>query len=321
MRLRSLGSGGALVSEIGFGSWGIGGDVGGSVAYGATDDAESMRAVLRAVDAGVTFFDTSDLYGSGHSEELLGRAFRRLRGQVQIASKVGFVDANGAQDFSRVHILRSVEGSLRRLETDHLDLYQLHSPALEDLSGPHAPLETLEGLRREGKIRAVGVSVRSPSDGLAVVRSYPDVRAIQVNFNLVDQRAAEIGLIPECGRQGVGVIVRTPLCFGFLAGGYGAVDQFGESDHRRRWPPEQLKRWAEAFELFTAALDGPAAQTPAQLALRFCLSYPGVSTVIPGMLTAAQVDENVTAGDLPSFSPAELSLLEAVYRANTFFVK
>jgi|SRR3990172_3582586 len=319
MKYRRLGSTGLQVSEIGFGGWGIGGSVNGAVAYGSTDDSESKLALQLAFDLGITFYDTSDFYGFGHSEELIGQALKKVRPEVIIATKVGLLDAKGTQDFSPRHIRSAVEVSLRRLQTEYIDLYQLHSPSVDVVGQDDSVLSTLQSLQTEGKIRAFGISVRSPDDGLVAVTKW-GFRCIQVNFNLVDQRAAETGLLALCAKQDVGVIVRTPLCFGFLTGQYSADDGFDAFDHRRTWSPEQIRRWAEGYGLFSAALVDRERQTPAQFALRFCLSYPSVSTTIPGMLSRKQVEENVAASQLDMLAATELLQIAEVYRRNEFFV-
>lgn len=315
MRYRELGRGGLRVSEVGFGTWGLGGTNNGSVAYGPTDDAESWRALRRAFERGVTFYDTADLYGGGHSESLLGEVFAPLREEVVLATKGGFVDGGAAQDFSPAHLEAALAGSLRRLRTDYADVYLLHSPPVALLADEPAVVRWLEGVKRRGLARAVGVAVRSPDDGLAVLRNF-DVDCLEVNFNLADQRARENGLLGMCALHGVGVIVRTPLCFGFLTGAYDGAT-FATGDHRGRWSPEQRRRWHEAHEIFR---DGNRSGTPAQWALRFCLSYPGVSTVIPGMLTPAQVEENAAAGAAGPLPAAEREHIEAVYSGQEFFV-
>jgi aryl-alcohol dehydrogenase-like predicted oxidoreductase len=316
MRYRRFGHTRLRVSEIGFGTWGLGGTHGGSVAYGPTDDGQSLAALRRAFDLGINFYDTSDFYGFGHSEDLLGEAFAGLRRHVVLATKAGFVDAQ-KQDFSPRHLQTALDASLRRLRTDHVDLFLLHSPPLEALERTSETWDCVENLRGLGKARAIGISVRSPEDGLAAVAQFaPD--AIEVNFNLADQRAVQNGLFERCAHQGIGVIVRTPLCFGFLTGAFASQESFEASDHRRRWSPEQRARWNEATELFRA---GAAVQTPAQFALRFCLSHAGVNTTIPGMLCAEHVDENAAASELGPLSSNELSRIGALYESQTFFLK
>ncbi len=319
MRYRQLGATGIRVSEIGFGAWGIGGNAKGAVAYGPADEDESRKALLQAVEVGVNFFDTSDFYGFGHSEAVLGRALRPVRSKVAIATKVGFLNAAGDQDFSPSHIERSLDASLRRLQTDYVDLYQLHSPPRELLKSNSEIVKTLERLQAAGRIKAFGLSLRAPDDGLVAVREL-GFNCLQVNFNLLDQRAIGNGLFDLCSKRNVGVIVRTPLVFGFLTGHYSATDDFDPSDHRRRWSPEQLERWATAHHLFVALIDAKNGEKPSQFALRFCLSFDSVSTVIPGMLKAEHVIENAGASDLGPLSQPACGRIAEIYREHGFLV-
>ena len=319
MEYRRLGATDLQVSEIGFGGWGIGGDVHGAVAYGPTNDRETELCLRRAFDQGVNLFDTADIYGSGHSEELLGRAFGSLRSRALFATKVGLLNAEGSSDYSAGHIRRSVEKSLRRLRTDYIDLYQLHSPTI-DTFGDGDVLTELQRLQKEGKIRAYGVSLRSPDDGLILVEKCR-IDCIQANFNMMDLRIVDNGLLALCKARDVGVIGRTPLCFGFLTGQYSEDTDFHRSDHRRRWPREQLRTWTRGSEVFADIFASQKGQTRTQIALRFCLSYPEISSVIPGMLTREHVDENLAASELGKLGPAELQQIADIYSSNEFFVR
>lgn len=312
MQYRTLGATGLRVSVIGFGTWGLGGAVDGAVAYGPTQDAQSVAALQAAQSLGINFFDTADFYGFGHSEEVLARALGAVRDQVVIASKGGML-RDGRQDFSPAHLRAALEGSLRRLGTDYIDLYQLHSPS-PDVMRSEELRHTLESFRTEGKVRAYGVSARSPEDA-AVAVSELGFQCVQANFSLVDQRALECGLFEACRLSGSAVIARTPLCFGFLTGRYSAATAFDAHDHRNRWPLEQRRRWADALGLFVKNQPSPA-----QFALRFCLSYPEVASAIPGMLTPAHVQENGAAGDLGPLARREIAEIAAVYRQHSFFV-
>ncbi|MEW6156919.1 MAG: aldo/keto reductase [Verrucomicrobiota bacterium] len=313
MNYRILGKTGFRVSEIGFGAWGLGGD-----AYGRVDDAVSKTALLHALDLGVNFFDTADLYGGGHSEKIVGETLRPFRDRVLIATKVGTLPHTGfymPQDFSPGHIRKGIEASLRRLQTGHIDLYQLHSPDLQtcDLEGA---VRTLEHLRAEGVVRAFGISVRSPADGKLALQRFA-VDTLQVNFNLIDQRAVDCGLFELAQRLHVGIIARTPLCFGYLTGKFTGSENFEGRDHRANWPAEQLRRWAEAPNAFASLHDHR--RTPAQLALRFCLAWNAVSTVIPGMMTPQHVAENLSAVRVPRLTEAELAEIRRIYQAHTFY--
>lgn len=313
MKYRELGNSGLTVSEIGFGAWGIGGSVGGHAAYGITDDIVSIRALHAALDAGVTLYDTSDLYGMGHSELLIGRVFQQRRDQVVIATKGGMVNPAGEQDFSPAYLRGALERSLSRLASDYVDLYQLHSPPPEELEQIAGLAHFLEALVKEGKARVAGVSARSPQEALLLVERH-GFRSVQVNLNLLDWRAIDCGLLERCRALGVGVIARTPLCFGFLTGRYRCDDVSDPYDHRARWPREQLERWIGAAASYGAVINSGGEQTSGQKALRFCLSFDAVSAVIPGMLTAEQVQENILASSLGALTPEELILVERIYR-------
>ena len=319
MKYRTLGATGIHVSEIGFGTWGLGGDHGGAVAYGPVHDDASRAALQTALDRGVNFFDTADLYGFGHSEELLGEAFSSRRDSVVIATKGGFIDA-AKQDFSLAHLGQALDGSLRRLRSDHVDLYQLHSPDIATLRQQPEIIAFVERLRAAGKIRAWGFSARSPEEARQAIEEF-HAPCVQVNFNLTDQRAITNGLFDLCAQHQAGVIVRTPLCFGFLTGKYDSQTAFADSDHRRCWSEEQLQRWTEANEIFKFLFEANPSDTPAQLALRFCLSFPAVSTTIPGMLTGAHVHENSSASDR---GPLPMEMLRRAMQAgatNEFFIR
>jgi len=318
MRTRRLGKTGIEVSEIGFGGWGIGGSNGDAIGYGPTDDGASRATLRQALERGVTFYDTSPVYGYGRSEALIGEVFEGVRGKVVVASKVGFVHSSGAQDFSPGHITRSLEESLGRLRTDYVDLYQVHDPPLALLEREAGVLETLQALKREGKVRALGITVRSPEDAFRAVERF-GFECVQVNFNLLDQRALQTGLLDFCQSHEVGVVVRTPLCFGFLTGAYAAEGPFPPTDHRSHWSVEQRALWMEGYRLFRSVLDQEQ-QTPAQMALRFCLSTPGVSTVIPGMLQPEHLAENAGASALGPLAPAQLETLHRIYRGQRFFL-
>lgn len=314
MHYRRLGATGLEVSEIGFGGWGIGGD-----SYGLTEDSVSLDAVRAAVESGINFFDTSDLYGRGRSELLLGAALEGIRSRVKITSKVGSGGGVDRQDFSASAIRSCLEASLRRLRTDYLDLYLLHSPRVEDVEADPAIVETLEQLRREGKILACGVSARSPADAVVFARHF-GFKAIQVNFNLLDQRAREAGLFELAGELDVGLIVRTPLCFGFLTGKYEDV-RFPDGDHRALWSVEQRLAWAQGLRKFVRRGMMEPGEDPIRFALRFCLSQPGVSSAIPGILVRQHAVENSGASDGRLLSAEQIDLCFETYRSNAFFVR
>ena len=319
MKYRELGNTGVKVSEIGFGAWGIGGNVKNSRAYGPTDDKVSIRALERAFEKGVTLYDTSPLYGYGHSENLIGSTFKKHRDQIIIASKVGYRDFNGEQNFSPNYIKKSLEESLVRLQTDYIDIFQLHDPPMSVLQKDSYIFSILESLQDEGKIRLIGISTKSPDESILALEKY-DFKSIQVNFNLIDQRALGKGLFQKCKEKGVGFIGRTPLCFGFLTGEYDSKQRYAKSDHRSLWSNEQVEQWANAYKLFAKEIKSED-QTNAQIALRFCLSHSELSSTIPGLLTTEHVDENTHSSDLGVFPHATLEKFSQIFKSNDFFVR
>lgn len=313
MRTRPLGSTGLVVSEIGFGAWGIGGRTAGATSYGATDDTVSRRALAVALDRGITFFDTAPAYGDGHSERLIGEAVRGRRDRVVIATKAGLPGFGAPPDFSPAALRASLEGSLRRLGTDHVDLLQLHNPSLRDLRVRPEILEALEGFRRAGLARAVGLSLKSPADGPPAIHAFA-VRQLQVNLNMLDLRALDVGLLDVAAGTGTGIVARTPLAFGFLAARMAPGTVFPADDHRSLWPREQVDRWIAAADALFARI--PAVESDFQprsvAAIAFCLSLPAVSTVIPGLLSVEEVD---AAAEAVAPLPAEVMAdLVATYR-------
>jgi aryl-alcohol dehydrogenase-like predicted oxidoreductase len=318
MRYRLLGKTGIKVSEIGFGTWPIGGSTSdGPNSYGATDDRVSLRALERAFELGITFYDTSNIYGYGHAEELLGKAFSKKRDKVVIASKVGCLKHRGAYNLQPQYIRDELEKTLRRLQSDYLDLYQIHSAPIELIKEHPEYVETFHELKREGKIRAFGYSVKSPQDGLIAIRDF-GFEALQVNFNLIDQRVIDCGLFDLAENRQTGLIVRTPFCFGFLTDTITDLN-FPPDDHRSVWPKEQLELWLRAPKLF-APLRKARGWTAAEFALKFCLSFPLVSSVIPGIMTPEEAEENAHVSDLPPLTESEISIIRKIYLENEFFI-
>lgn len=317
MKYRALGSTGLTVSAIGFGGWGIGGLTAGATSYGETDDAVSRRALERAFECGITLFDTSPAYGDGRSERLIGEVFKGRREKVVIASKAGYRSWTAAPDFSPAALRASVEGSLARLATDYVDLLQLHNAPAALLRAERAIVAALEDLRHAGKIRAWGVSAKSPEDGAAAIRD-AGAGVVQANLNMLDVRAITSGLVDAARAADAALIARTPLCFGFLSG---AASALAPGDHRAAWPPRQIARWREGAEMMFTQAAPAAPHEHADTALRFCLSVPCVASVIPGILTPAEAERNAAAGDLPPLPPAQYEAVLELNRAHEFFVR
>jgi aryl-alcohol dehydrogenase-like predicted oxidoreductase len=300
MRYRALGKTGIQVSEIGFGGWAIGGptDAGGvPIGWGRTSDDESMAAIRRARDLGVTFFDTADIYGHGRSESLLGMVLSRRRPDVVIATKVGIVRTTAGEhrkDYSKRHIFYAIDGSLKRLRTDYIDVYQIHNPSIAELEREEIQ-EAMEMLQSWGKIRVWGVSIATPDDGLEIIRRRWGY-TLQVLFNALNQKPAE-ELLPAAREGGYGIIARVPLASGLLTGKYGADSTFPPNDVRQNFlTPRRLEDVLQRVDEMKSIVAGSTASLT-EAALRFVLSSAEVSTTIPGARNVRQVESNVAAAD------------------------
>lgn len=289
MRTRTFGRTGLTVGEIGLGAWQFGDDEG----WDGPDEQESRRIVDEAANLGCTFIDTAPAYAGGRSEDFIGRAIEGRRDDFVLCTKFG----NGADaSLDADAIQRSVESSLQRLRTDHVDILLLHSPPRELLT--HTPLfATLERLKESGAIRHYGVSLRGDGgDELRAVLAETGSEAVEVRFNALYQEPADA--IAEAGEAGVGVIVKVPLESGWLSGKYDATSRFEGA--RSRWSADDIARRAGHLEAFESVLS--AGLSTSHAALQFVLGQPGVSTVIPGTKSVGQLRDNVAAGsaELPA---------------------
>ena len=305
MNYRQLGSTHIKVSEIGFGGWAIGGpaDASGTpLGWGRTSDDESLAAIRRARELGVNFFDTADSYGFGRSESLLGIVLSRTRKDVVIATKVGVVrDAEGrlSKDFTRQHISHAVDGSLKRLRTDYIDLYQLHNPTLDELRRDEIH-EAMDRLQEMGKIRYWGVSVSTPEEGIEIIRNSWGY-ALQVLYNVLNQAPA-LDLFGLAKQKNFGIIARVPLASGLLSGKYRTTTSFPADDVRQNFlTPKRLEEVIPRVDEIKSIIGG-ATRSLTESALQFVLAHDAVSTTIPGARNVHQIDLNVAAaaGRLPA---------------------
>ena len=300
MQYRELGRTGIRVSVIGFGAWAIGGASAGSgtpLGWGRTSDDESLAAIRRARDLGVNFFDTADSYGFGRSESLLGIVLSRTRQEVVLATKVGVIRSSSGdirKDFSRQHIFHAVDGSLKRLRTDYIDLYQVHNPSLDDLRREEIQ-EAMEMLQDAGKIRFWGVSVSTPEEGMEVVQRGWG-HALQVLYNVLNQAPAR-ELFPAAKEKGYGVVARVPLASGLLTGKFRADTVFGGDDIRQNFlTPRRLEEVLARVDEAKSIIGGTA-RTLSEGALRFVVANDAVSTTIPGARNVRQVEMNTAAAE------------------------
>lgn len=316
MKLRPLGRTGLQVSEISFGTWAIGG------AWGHTDEKESLRALDEAIDGGVNFFDTADVYGDGRSERLLAKATKGREDRIHIATK--FCRAGDIHDpatYAYEKVRDWCEASLKRLERETIDLYQIHCPPLAILQDG-AVFDVLDRLQQEGKIRAYGVSVESVEEGLLCLRK-PGVQALQIIFNLFRQKPID-ALLPAAQEREVGLLVRLPLASGLLTGKFREDAVFESSDHRSFNRDGQQFNVGETFaglpfekgvalarELAWIA-EGRGSMTHA--ALRWLLDFPEISCVIPGFKNVRQVQDNLAAQRTKPFTAEEHDRLRSFYR-------
>lgn len=315
MQYRTLGRTGWKVSTVSFGCWAIGGT------WGMVNDQESLAALHKAVDLGVNFFDTADVYGGGRSERLLARLRKERKETIVIATKAGRgLDPHVTSGYNRRNLTAFVERSLTNLETDALDLLQLHCPPTDAYYTPEI-FAVLDDLVKQGKVRHYGVSVEKVEEGLKAIE-YPNVETVQIIFNIFRQRPAEL-FFGEAKRRQVGILARVPLASGMLTGKLNANSQFAPADHR------SFNRNGEAFdrgETFSGvdydvalkAVDSlrpliPQGMTMAQMALRWILMSEAVTCAIPGAKRPVQVEENAASADLPALTPETMSQIRAIY--------
>jgi len=324
MRYRPFGKSGWNVSEIGFGAWAIGGDM-----WGPQDDAESLRALHRAVDLGVNFIDTAQGYGKGHSEELIGKFLRDRTEQLYIATKVPPrpgspwpppEDADARQIFPASYIIEECEKSLQRLQREWLDIYQFHTWATA-FNVVDEWFEAMTKLKQQGKIRAVGVSVPdTTADNVIGALILGKVDAVQVIYNLFEQYP-RWNLFPVCHKLGIGLVVRVPFDESALTGKLTPTTTFPQGDIRRHYfRGNNLRSVVRRVEEIRKFMNNQhPVMSMSEYALRFCLSEPAVSTVIPGIRTISQAEANVAASDDVHLDEHELEELRRFYWRKDFW--
>jgi len=316
MEYRALGRTGWNISAIGFGAWGIGGD-----AWGATDDHVSLAALNRAIDLGINFIDTADVYGDGHSEQLIAQVLKARSEQLIIATKAGRrLDPHTASGYNRQNLTSFVERSLRNLETEALDLLQLHSPPSEVYDMPEV-FGILDDLVQQGKLRFYGVSVERVDEALKAI-TYPHVQSVQIIFNMFRLKPAE-QFFAAAREHRVGILARVPLASGLLTGKFRPQTQFAANDHRN------FNRHGEAFDQgetfsgvdYETGLQAveqlrplvPQGATMAEFALRWILMFPEVTSAIAGAKNPEQVEDNVRAATLPPLSHEKMDRVREIY--------
>uniref|UniRef100_Q01Z07 Aldo/keto reductase n=1 Tax=Solibacter usitatus (strain Ellin6076) TaxID=234267 RepID=Q01Z07_SOLUE len=317
MNYRELGRTGWKVSDISFGAWAIGGS------WGSVDDGESLAALHSAIDSGVNFIDTADVYGMGRSERLIAQLKRERKEEIIVATKAGRrLSPHTADGYNESNIAGFIEDSLRNLATDCLDLVQLHCPPTDVYYRPEL-FGALDRLVKAGKVRYYGVSVERVEEALKAIE-YPNVQSVQIIFNCFRQRPADL-FFAQAMQKHVGILARVPLASGMLSGKLTPDSQFAPDDHR------QFNRHGEAFDKgetfsgvdYQTGLDAveelrqllPDGVTMAQFALRWILMFPAVTCAIPGGKRPSQVRDNCAASGLPPLSTAAMDAVRRIYGA------
>ena len=318
MQYKELGRTGMKVSTVSFGAWAIGGT------WGKVNDENSFAALNRALDAGVNFFDTADVYGDGHSEKLIAKLKKQRSEKFYVATKAGRrLDPHTAEGYNKKNLNSFVERSLKNLETETIDLLQLHCPPTQVYYMPEV-FDTLDDMVKDGKIRYYGVSVEKVEEALKAIE-FPNVQSVQIIFNMFRHRPAEL-LFEQVKKRNVGIVARVPLASGVLSGKYKLSSEFETDDHRN------FNRHGEAFdrgetfsgvdyELSLKTADELKAICPptislVQFALKWILMFDAVTCTIPGAKNIKQVDENTGAADLPPLSDNTMNEVKNIYDKN-----
>lgn len=319
MKYREFGRTGWKVSTVSFGAWAIGGD-----AWGTVDDKQSLKTLHRALERGINFFDSADVYGDGHSERLLKKLRKESSTDFYIATKAGRrLNPHNSKGYNRKKLTSFVNRSLKNLGVDAIDLLQLHCPPPDVYFMPEV-FGILDDLVKEGKLKYYGVSVEKVEEALKAIE-YPNVQSIQIIFNMFRQRPADL-FFKEAKKKKVGIIARVPLSSGMLTGKFTARTKFESFDHRN------FNRNGEAFDKgetfsgidYNTSLKVvkkveklcPTGMSLSQFALKWILMHPEVSCVIPGAKNIVQVDENTKAADLRGLSKDVMQNVKSIYDGN-----
>ena len=318
MQYRELGRTGWKVSTVSFGAWAIGGS------WGNVDVKDSLAALHRSIDLGVNFIDTADVYGDGRSERLVAQLCKERSETIYVATKAGRrLDPHVAGGYSRANLTAFVERSLKNLNTEAIDLLQLHCPPTEVFYMPET-FGVLDDLVHAGKLRHYGVSVEKVEEALKAME-YPNVQTVQIIFNIFRQRPSEL-FFAEAIRRKVGILARVPLASGMLTGKLTFKSTFEADDHRafnrhgesfdrgETFSGVDYETGLQAVEELRALV--PAGWTMSQFALRWILMFDAVTCAIPGAKNPAQAEDNVKAADLPSLSPEAMETIREIYNSH-----
>ena len=315
MQYRTLGHTGWDVSAVSFGAWAIGG------AWGNVKDDESIATLHKALDMGVNFIDTADVYGDGRSEKLIAKVVKERTETIYVATKAGRrLDPHVADGYNRENLTKFIERSLKYLEVEALDLVQLHCPPTEVYYRPEV-FEVMDDLQKQGKIKHYGVSVEKVEEALKAIE-YPNVKTVQIIFNMFRHRPADL-FFEQAKQKNIGILARVPLASGLLTGKMTPQTTFEPDDHRR------FNRYGEAFDRgetfsgvdYETGLQAigelkqllPEGMSMVQLALRWILMFDAVTCAIPGAKRPSQAEQNFSAADLPPLSNEVIDGINGIY--------
>ncbi len=305
--------------KLGLGCWGFSGD-----SYGPISEDNVLAILNLAFDLGINYYDTSDSYGEGRSESLLGKFIKRIganRNKIKISTKGGLLPHKTfymPTNFSASYISNCINTSLKRLNTDRIDIYNLHSPNVNEINNNDELLRSLEERKRQGDIAEIGVSARSPRDAVELAKFF-NFDSVQVNYNLIDQRIKDDFEFVEIYSK-KRVTARTPFAFGYLIGSV-PIDKslLTENDHRKKWDKEQINLWNSAIEKFSRFRQENQL-TEVECALLFAMSEEIVDHVIPGMMSTEQLLENINAAKKNKFTLTQLNEVREIYSNTNWFI-
>ena len=306
---RILGKSGIEVTKIGLGLWAIGGDE-----WGEVDDRESLDMIDAALDLGINFFDTADVYGMGHSEKLLGRAMKGRRDQFIVATKIGWVDFDRENQISQYDtvekLIAGVESNLERLQTDYVDVIQCHI----DFREPNMEVfvEGFQKLQAQGKVRAYGVST-SDFEYLQAFNADNKAATLQIDYSILN-RTPEENIFPYTMENNLGILVRGPLAMGILTGKFSKETKFEDGDFRQNWIKNEDEHQVFLNDLEKVEKLEPLAneRSLAQLAIQFVMQHPAVTLAIPGAKRISQLKENVRTALMPELTSGEMAVIDSI---------
>jgi aryl-alcohol dehydrogenase-like predicted oxidoreductase len=328
MQYRAFGDSGITGSAVGFGVWTVS-----TPMWGIKDEAVGIKLLRRAFDLGITFYDTADVYGDGQGERILVKALGDRRDKIVIATKFGydFYNHPGLQpgqrerphDWSPAFVRKACEESLKRLQTDHIDLYQLHNPRIDAIKKDDLWAE-LESLKDEGKVRMLGTALgpafkpdRQSAEGIVSIRERR--AAPQIIYNMLEQQLGQ-AIFPVAREEGVPVLVRVPHASGLLEGHFDETTEFGPEDHRhfRMHTPEMKAMWQRGLKKVENVkfLTADGRRTLGQAAIQFVLSEPSIASLLPNIYEESQIEEFAAATDTPPLTEEELSRIRDLYAAD-----